>query len=274
MIGINTNCECGKDYKEILSNIKNTGFKSVMVAFKTGQAEETLKEALRLGLNVPYVHLTNTNNLWCKGPENEIVVQSLKEQISLCAKYGIPIAVMHATRGSANELALPPNEHGLKCIKELVDFAKKHKVKIALENLDKLSYKHFVYVMENIKDKNLGFCYDCGHHQLYLPKVDLLKRYGNRILAVHLHDNNLDWEYGFDWSNDLHFLPFDGKINYNKVCEKLAKTPYKNVIMLEVHKDCWGMPTSYDKLTNEQYLKEAHKRAEKLENLLEKYRKQ
>lgn len=272
MIGINTNCECGKDYKEILANIKNAGFKNVMVAFKVGKAEETLKAALELGLNVPYVHLTNSNNLWCKGLENEELMQSLKQQIELCGKYNVPIAVLHATKGTANELALPPNEYGLNCVKELVNFAKKHKVKIALENLDKLSYKHFVYVMDNIKDKNLGFCYDCGHHQLYLPHVDLLKKYGDRILAVHLHDNLMDWEYGYDWSRDLHFLPFDGKIDYNKVCKKLAKTPYKNTIMLEVHKACFGCPNKYAKLTNEQYLNEAYKRAEKLENLINSYK--
>ncbi len=273
MIGINTNCDCGNDYKETLLNIKNAGFKNVMVAFKVGQAEETLKVALELGLNVSFVHLTYTNNLWCKGLMNDELMRDLKKEIELCGKYNVPIAVLHATGGAANQIALPPNEHGLNCVKELVVFAKKHKVKIALENLDKLSYKHFVYVMDNIKDKNLGFCYDCGHHQLYLPHVDLLKKYGDRILAVHLHDNLMDWKPGYDWSNDLHFLPFDGKIDYDKVCKKLAKTPYKNVTMLEVHKDCWGIPTAYDKMTNEFYLKEAYKRAEKLDNLLNKYRK-
>ena len=42
-VGINTNNECGKDIKQILTNIKNAGFNNVMVAYKVGKAEETLK---------------------------------------------------------------------------------------------------------------------------------------------------------------------------------------------------------------------------------------
>ena len=90
-----------------------------------------------LGLNVPFVHLSNSNNLWAKGEENDLLMTNLKEQIEIAAKYNVPIAVLHATKGTADELALPPNEFGLNCILELVKFAKKHKVKISLENLDK-----------------------------------------------------------------------------------------------------------------------------------------
>ncbi len=272
-IGVNTNNECGKDAKEVLTNIKKAGFENVMVAFKVGKAEETLKIATELGLKVPYVHLTNSNNLWSKGEENKSLMANLKEQIELTAKYKVPIAVLHATSGGADELALPPNEFGLNCVSELVAFAKKHKVKIALENLDQPSFKHFKYVMDNIDDKNLGFCYDAGHHQLYIPKIDLLQRYGNRILAIHLHDNLMDWTFGYDWTRDLHRLPFDGKIDYDKIIKNLAKTPYKNVVMLELHKDSCGEPRLYEKMANLDFLKEAKKRAEKLAEMLELARK-
>ena len=245
------------------------GFKNIMVAFKVGKAEETLKLAQELGLKVPFVHLTNSNNLWSKGEENDSLIANLKEQIEVASKYNVPIAVLHATVGGADELALPPNEFGLNCILGLVKFAKKHKVKIALENLDQPSYKHFKYVMDNIDDKNLGYCYDAGHHQLYLPNIDLLKKYGNRILAVHLHDNLMDWEFGYDWTRDLHRLPFDGKIDYDKVIKKLAATSYNNVVMLELHKDTCGEPRIYKNMSNLDFLKEAKKRAERLAQMIE-----
>lgn len=268
-IGINTNNECGKDTKEILTNIKKAGFNNVMVAFKVGRAEETLKLAQELGLKVPFVHLSNSNNLWAKGEENTLLMANLKQQIEIAGKYNVPIAVLHATKGTADQLALPPNQFGLSCILELVKFAKKHKVKIALENLDQPSYKHFKYVMDNINDKNLGFCYDAGHHQLYIPNIDLLKKYGDRILAIHLHDNLMDWTYGYDWTRDLHILPFDGKIDYNKIIKKLAATKYNNVVMLELHKESCGEPRMYDEMPDMEFLKEAKKRAEKLAQMLE-----
>ena len=272
-IGINTNNECGKDTRDILTNIKKAGFQNVMVAFKVGKAEETLKMAQEFGLKVPFVHLSNSNDLWAKGEENDFLMANLKEQIEITAKYHVPIAVLHATQGSADQLALPPNEFGLKCILELVKFAKKHKVKIALENLDQSSFKHFKYVMDNIDDKNLGYCYDAGHHQLYIPNIDLLKKYGHRILAVHLHVKLMYWEFGYDWTRDLHRLPFDGKIDYNKIIKKLAATNYNNVVMLELHKDSCGEPRIYKDTPDMDFLKEAKKRAEKLAEMIVEERK-
>ncbi len=271
-IGVNTNIECGEDAKEILTNIKKAGIGNVMVAYKVGKAEETLEIALQLGLKVPFVHLSNSNNLWARGKESEWFMEKLKDQIELTAKHNIPIAVLHATNGRAEQPALPPNKFGLKNFVELVAFAKEHNVKLALENLDKPSFKHFKYVIDNIKDENLGFCYDAGHHQLYIPKIDLLKRYGNRILAVHLHDNLMDWTKGYDWTRDLHRLPFDGKIDYNKIIKKLAATNYNNVVMLELHKRCYVEPKIYDKMSNLEFLKEAKDRAKKLAEMLEEAR--
>lgn len=272
-VGVSTNNECGDDIKEILTNIKAAGFKNIMLALKTGNIEYSFQVADELGLKIPFVHLSQSNSLWAKGETNRLFMETLKSQIELAGKHKVPIAILHATQGRANEFTLPPNQHGLDCIKELVKFAKKCKVKIALENLDKPSFKHFVYVMENIKDDNLGFCYDAGHHQLYNPRCDLLKRYGDRILAIHLHDNLMDWSFGYDYTRDLHRLPFDGKIDYNKVIKKLAATTYNNVIMLEIHKHSCGKPHIYDEMSNLEFLKEAKLRAEKIANMIENERK-
>ena len=132
-IGINSNNNCGQDVKEILTNIKDAGFENVMLALKIGKAEDSLRLATELGLKVPFVHLSYSDNLWCKGKENEWYMATLKEQIELAGKYNVPIAVLHATGGRAERLALPPNQHGLNCVLELLKLAKKHKVKLALE---------------------------------------------------------------------------------------------------------------------------------------------
>lgn len=216
-LGINSNNECGQNAKEIMQNIKLAGFDSVMVAFKSGMAEEMIKEALSNGLEIPFVHLTNTDLLWTEGRTNEEFVKSIKSQLDICFKYNIPVAVFHGTSGMANQLALPVNQHGLDCMKDILNYAKKCNVKIALENLDKPNFDHFRYLLDNIDDPNLGLCYDLGHHQLYNPEFDVLQNYGDRILAIHLHDNLMDWHYGHDWTRDLHRLPFDGVIDYEKM---------------------------------------------------------
>lgn len=274
-LGINSNNECGKDVVEVLDNIKKVGFDNVMVAFKLGSAEQTLIEAKKRELNIPFVHLTTrlADDLWAKGETNSQYVESISNEIRLCGKYNVPVAVLHATNGNPSDFALPPSKVALDAMKEILKVAEECKVKIALENVDRPNFEHFLYLLDNIKSPWLGLCYDAGHHQLYCPGFDILEKYGDRILAVHLHDNLMDWEFGYDYTRDLHRLPFDGKIDYNGVCNKLAKTPYKDVVMLEIHKGSCGAPRIYDDMDALNFLKEAKKRAEKLSNMIEEFRK-
>ncbi len=272
-IGINTNCECGDTFSETCRNIKKAGFDNVMVAFKAGNAEENVKEALSQGLKIPYVHLTTrfADNMWAKGTSNFDYIESVKREIQLCSKYNIPIAVLHGTTGNAAQKALPPSTEALDSMKKILDYAEECKVKIALENLDKPNFENFTFLLDNLKSEYFGLCYDAGHHHLYFPEFDILGKYGDRLLAVHLHDNLMDWEFGWDYSRDLHQLPFDGKIDFEKVCEKLGKAGYNNVVMLELHKV--AIKESKYNITVEAYLGEAKKRAIILAEKIEKYRK-
>ena len=77
--------------------------------------------------------------------------------------------------------------------------------------------------------------------------------------------------FGYDWTRDLHRLPFDGKIDYDKIIRKLAATKYDNVVMLEVHKDN-GVDGLYDNMSNMEYLRQAKARADKLAEMIESYR--
>lgn len=274
-LGVSSNNECGKNSTEILENIKKAGFDDVMIAAKMGTLESDLITAKKLGLNVPYVHLStkNCDTLWCKGLEHEEAIKNIKEELKICAKYNVKIVVMHATHGRAEIVPYPPTKHALNSVLDILETAKSYGIKIALENCDLPNFKHFKFLMKNIKDENFGFCYDVGHHNLYMPKIDLLKKYGSRLLAIHLHDNLMDWTYGFDWTRDLHRLPFDGKIDFEKACKQLAKLNYTGSIMLELHKTYYNKyPNIYDNLNNLDFLKEARKRGSLLAEKIEKFK--
>lgn len=273
-IGINSNCECGSNIAEICENVKKAGFNNIMIAFKVGGEENVILEAKKQGLNIPYVHLNNrfADDLWAKGESNKEYVEDVIRQVKLCAKYDIHIAVLHGTIGGASDLALPPSQHAIDCMNEILKAAEENNVKIALENLDGPNFEHFTFLLDNIKSNWLGLCYDAGHHNLYRPDFDILEKYGDRILAIHLHDNLMDWEYGYDFTRDLHMLPLDGKIDYEKVCKKLAKTNYDNVIMLELHKNSCGEPRLYDNMPIDKYLTLARERANKIVEMIKKYK--
>lgn len=89
-IEINTNNECGLDFYEICDNIKRSGFNNIMIALLCGKEEEQFAYAKKLGLNVVFVHLDNTqtNNMWVKGFAHNKVMALYKKQIELCSKFG------------------------------------------------------------------------------------------------------------------------------------------------------------------------------------------
>lgn len=273
-LGISSNNECGKTIDEVLANVKAAGFTDVMVAFKVGDAEDSIKKALKLNLNIPYVHLVTryADDLWAKGECNKDYILDVCHQIEICGKYNIPVAVLHATVGDPSNLTLPPSQHAIDSMKEILKAAKTHNVKIALENVDGPNYDKFCYLLDNINSEWLGFCYDAGHHNLYNPTEPILEKYGNRILAVHLHDNLMDWEYGYDHTRDLHMLPFDGKIDFEAIAKKLAQTNYAGPIMLELHKITIGEPRKYLEISNQKFLNQAKERAIKLKQLILKYK--
>lgn len=270
-IGINTNNESGNNDFEILNNIASVGFKNVMLSYKTKRVDDAIQSIHNLGMDISYYHINNTyaNNLWATGEACERYIQDVIKQIEICGKYKIPVAVMHATVGNPTNFALDPNEQGLKNFRKILEVAKKNNVKIAIENIDLYSIKHVDYLLDNINDKNLGFCYDVGHHHLYNPKTDLIKKYGDRLFALHLHDNLMDWYPGYDYTRDLHLLPFDGKIDFVQVCKKLKHVHYEGIIMLEIHKRAVGKPQLYENMTNEEFLKKAYIQAELLAKMIE-----
>lgn len=271
-IGINTNNECGKDYEDVCDNIKKAEIPNVMIAFKVGKEESQIKYALSLGLKIPYVHLNveNPNDLWVKGAMHDKWIESIRKEIELCSKYNIPIAIYHATIGNPNCKVISPSEFALNSFLNLAKYAENLGVKLALENLDNNSIEHFRFLLDNVKMDNVGFCYDAGHHNLYAKDLDLLELYGNRLMAVHLHDNLGDYQFGDDYTRDLHYIPFDGNVDYDRVISGLKKANYKNVIMLELHKRSRGLPKLYENMSNLEYLKKCKQTAEKIRDLIEK----
>ena len=94
--------------------------------------------------------------------------------------------------------------------------AEKYGVVVALEN--SVSREHLYYVLDNIKSPYVGHCFDSGHRNAFAHDTDFLAKYGDRLVATHIQDN--------DGANDLHLMPFDGTINWEQVSAELAGTSY------------------------------------------------
>jgi len=206
--------------------------------------------ARKAGLFVENIHVpfSTANDLWLDNLDGNELAEYLLQCVTDCADFAIPTMVMHLSSGD-----YPPsfNTLGLDRLKRIVERAEQKNVNIALENLRKIEY--LAYALENINSARLGFCYDSGHHHCRSPHDDLLPKYGSRLMALHLHDN--------DGSDDQHLLPFDGTIDWSIVMKQIAATRYKGAISLEVSN------SGYEDLSAENFLHKAYEIAKRLERL-------
>jgi len=239
-------------YEERFKLIKDAGFQSVMIWWgeEEKHKESTPHIARKYGLKIENVHLPffNINAIWENSSGGEELFNKYLLNIDDCRKHEIPTAVMHVTSG---ENPPPYNQLGLDRFKRLIEKAEKNGVTIALENVHTL--EHLDFIFDNIKSDRLKFCYDSGHEHCFTPGKDCLSKYGHRLAALHLHDN--------DGTGDQHMLPFSSSVNWERIMNKLKELNYKGALTLEVDAQYSNVINDY---TAEKFLLEAKNRAVKL----------
>jgi len=243
-------------HEERIKLIKDAGFQSVMTWWGKGskdgnETSETKPEVIRkYGLTIENAHFSfsGINSIWEDSPDGEEFLKIYFSYIDDCKKFEIPTAVMHISSG---EITPPFGQTGLNRFKQLVERAEKYGITIALENVRKFDYLEYLFA--NIESDRLKFCYDCGHENCFTPGIDYLSKYGNKLVALHLHDN--------DGAGDQHMLPFSGTVKWEKIISKIKELNYKGALSLEVDAQYSNV---IDKYTAENFLLEAKNRAYKL----------
>lgn len=245
---------------ETINAIKKNNFKNVFIQWYNKKWEysqsEQLEDSRKLGLNVIFAHLgyDKINSIWLEGEEGNRVAQEYKNDILICKNNNIDLVIMHLCTKKN-----PPqyNELGLNRIKDIVKFAKELGVKIAFENTRTPGYLE--YVLGNIKEDNVGICFDIGHYHTHFKDKFNFELFKNRIFAVHLHDNN-------GTGIDQHLLPFDGNINWDFTIKKLVECNYNGPITME---SCYRY--EYLNISIDEFYKEAYKRGIEIARMFEKY---
>ena len=207
--------------------IKNAGFKNVFVQWYDKdwdfRQEEQVALCKKLGLNIIFAHLgyQNINSIWEEREEGEGLIERYKNDIWNCKQNGISLVIMHLT---TKKVAPMYGEVGLRRFRKITEYAKEIGVKVAFENTRIKGYLE--YVLGNIKDDNVGLCFDIGHYHVHFNDEFNFKFFKDRIFAVHLHDN--------DKTDDLHLMPFDGTINWKDGIKKLKECNYDGPITMEL----------------------------------------
>lgn len=206
---------------------------------------EALKE---YGLQLADVHGSEgKEKFWYSPVESARLagVELVKNRIDLAAQLGGDAIVMHLypptkapalaplngmiwdlVRQSLDELQPYALARGVRiALENLVDFAGLEARAIAVtdaaDNFDLIARAYDQYPAEFI-----GFCYDSGHAILGYSRMERMLPLMERLAVLHLHDNN--------GQDDQHLPPFSGLVEWERVAQAIARSPYDKPLSYEV----------------------------------------
>ena len=147
--------------------------------------------------------------------ERQAGVELVQNRLEMTARLGGDAIVMHYPKE-------PGNEPVRRSLDELEGFARQTGVRIALENG---SFDAVEPLLAEYSPDYVGLCYDCGHGNLIPDGLARLDRVKDRLLVVHLHDN--------DGTSDQHKLMFSGTVDWPRLARILAHSAYDKPISSE-----------------------------------------
>ena len=179
----------------------------------------------------------------------EAGVHLIKNRIDLAAALDAKVIVLHMQlpwepMQKDPEFQSRYFQQVFKSFDELKPYCLDKGIRIAVENLpgepNGLSKDRFDALFDRYPEECMGFCFDSGH-ALIMAKPDpleLLERYKNRLIAMHLHDNKgctaEEWHSDpMTSACDLHMIPMTGTLDWDRLAKLVAKSAYTLPLCLE-----------------------------------------
>ncbi|MCQ2471100.1 MAG: sugar phosphate isomerase/epimerase [Clostridia bacterium] len=178
-------------------------------------------------------------------------VSYLKSLIEKASSIGIKRFIIHSSGEPVFEREARM-EIAKESLKELADFAKTFDAVICVEDLPRTCLgRNSDEILELISaHDSLKVCLDTNH-LLSENLSDFIKKVGDKIITTHISD--------YDFVDEKHWLPFEGKINWDEVVSALNEINYDGVWLYEIgFKAPWSMPRERD-LTCDDFRKNAEK---------------
>ena len=222
---------------EVIKMIKDAGFDALSPVWTPDTDIDAIcQRALECGLELQSLHapFDRADLLWKKDhPETADVMAQYKTCVDLCGKYSIPVLVIHVWIGF--EYTFEPTDEGFANFDEIVGYCEKKNVKAAFENTEGEEY--LFALMDRYQGRDsVGFCWDSGHEMCYNRSQDLLDKYGDRMIMIHLNDNLgiSRADGGIFWTDDVHLLPYDGAADWDYNLDRLRKARPIDTLNLEI----------------------------------------
>lgn len=168
------------------------------------------------------------------------IVRSIQVSAAMGAQF-VVVHPLHYWRYAGNEQEL--FELNMSYYRSLIPVAKDHGIKICIENMfqrDKTRGNYIIHdtcsrpeefcrYIDCLNSDHIVACLDIGHIGLPSGNVEpweFIKIMGHdRIKALHIHDN--------DFTNDQHYIPYAGLIDWDKVTQALGQIDYSGDFTFE-----------------------------------------
>lgn len=262
--------------KEVVHLLKKTGFAAISPVWNPDADMAGIVETAReIGLFVQSLHgpYRKCTGFWSN---DEVLIKEAMDEVmpalECCRDLSIPVMVIHQWIGF--DYVFGETKYGFKNYEKLVRKAEEYGVKIAFENTEGIEYLRALMAHFS-GNKNVGFCFDSGHELAYNAREDILGEFADRMIMMHLNDNmGISDPNGKTRSwDDLHLLPFDGILDWEKAMRRLKKAnelPYLNFELKLKSKKDRHENDKYREMLLEDYFREAYKRACILAEMFEK----
>lgn len=235
-----------------IARIKNAGFDAIDYqgcvntnnALFTGGISDSLaiirkivKNVSSSGLEISQVHgpwrwppVDNTAE--ARSERFEKMSRSVEFCSELCCKY----LVLHPIMPFGVSPDTNPEETwklNLEFFGGLLQSAEKKGIIICIENMPMpefsiASAEEVVRLVRTLDSNNVKCCLDTGHVTMFGSPADAVKVMGGDLLKVlHIHDN--------DGRSDLHWIPFQGVVDWEYFAKSLAEIDYNGVLSLETN---------------------------------------
>jgi sugar phosphate isomerase/epimerase len=184
------------------------------------------------GLKCIDVHGADTGTIHIASEEEVALdeyIQLLKTRIEFCSAVGGDAVVIHPPTDDGGSRTLSWKlDRSLRVFESVRPLCEDLDVVLAVENCHPSDEKVLRYYFERYPPEFVGFCFDSGHAHLN-KNLDELLKFGDRLRALHLHDNR-----GME---DDHQPPFWGTIDWERVTRWIERSEYQKPLNFEILHD-------------------------------------
>ncbi|MCQ2430426.1 MAG: sugar phosphate isomerase/epimerase [Clostridia bacterium] len=256
-IGISWGCFGSLSIGEQIGLMKENGFTATFTGSENKFLDEIMPALRAAGIRCDNYHapFDGINGIWREGEAGDVMAERLYASVRTCVRWEVPALVVHLSSGMT-----PPhvNDVGHARWVTLMELADREGVTICFENQRMLS--NLAYAFETFP--TASFCWDVGHEGCFTPGRQYMPLFGNKLAALHIHDN-----HGV-FNADEHMIPFDGSLDFDAAARMIAASGYTGTIMLELIRRNSDL---YADWTPERYYRHAAEAARRIAEAVERY---